>query len=793
MDGLNNFKGFKMRKEDEEILKEARQRFKACEEWEAQARIYFEADYKFANGDSDNMYQWPDDIAQGRSDANRPCLTINKTKQHNLMIINDAKQNKPGVNIRPVSDEASFEAAQVFQEMVRHVEYISGAENVYDHGMSYAVEAGWGYWRVETDYKDAKTFDQEVYIRRIKNPLSVYLDCDINEVDGSDARYGFIFEDLAKDLFEDTYPQYKDNVGWGATFAGLDNYDGWLTRDKVRVAEYYRKTQKKKKLVSFHDPETNEDVLDYWDELEEVEKTTFNIIKNREQSLDPRQRTYNERNVLTDNIEWFKIAGDKIIDRGPWLGKYVPIVRMIGTETVIDGIYDCKGHTRALKDAQRMYNYNTSANVEYGALQTKSPWIAPTQAIEGYEEYWKTANTTNHSYLPYNGLDEDGNQIGAPSRPAAPQASQAYVEQLKIAQNEMMMVSGQYQAQLGENENAKSGVAINARQRQGDRATYHFIDNQAIAIRYTGKILIDLLPKVYDTKRVMRITARDGTTMNVTVDPNAEQAYQKQGEEGVDRGEKVVDIIFNPSVGNYDVMADTGPSFATRRQEAWNALTQIATQDPEFMKVAGDIMFKVADFPEADVLAQRMRRTIDPNILGDKPNAQFEQAMQQAADKIDQLTALVAKQSQDIANKDRELDVKEREVSIREKETEATQARLDYEAETKRTVALGNSGPAITPEQIQPVVQQLLRGMMEAGEPGSSEGVDLRPKRPLPVAPTGGANGAEGGENEAAEPEGGEEEEPPVDGAKKAQDGRWYIPDPNRPGKYLMVEENENA
>jgi hypothetical protein len=160
-------------------------------------------------------------------------------------------------------------------------------------------------------------------------------------------------------------------------------------------------------------------------------------------------------------------------------------------------------------------------------LQTKSPWVAPSAAIEGYEEYYRTANTMNHSYLPYNHIDDEGNPIPPPTRPAAPQSSPAYVEQMKIAQDEMMMVSGQYQAQLGENENAKSGVAINARQRQGDRATYHFIDNQAKAIRYTGKILIDLIPKIYDTKRVRRIEAKDGTIMNVTIDPKAQQAYQK--------------------------------------------------------------------------------------------------------------------------------------------------------------------------------------------------------------------------------------------------------------------------
>src|SRR5882757_6021848 len=154
--------------EDDRIVKEAKRRFKACVEWEEIARINFEYDYKFANGDSLNMYQWDNWVVGDRVQNQRPCLTINKTMQHCLQIINDGKQNKPGVNIRPVGDEASFEAAQVFQEVTRHIEYISSAENVYDNAAVFQVTAGWGYWRVTVE-KIKGTFDKEIFIRRIKD------------------------------------------------------------------------------------------------------------------------------------------------------------------------------------------------------------------------------------------------------------------------------------------------------------------------------------------------------------------------------------------------------------------------------------------------------------------------------------------------------------------------------------------------------------------------------------------------------------------------------------------------
>lgn len=743
-----------------------KKRYNASVAWEAEARNNFDYDYKFANGDSHNKFQWDSGLAENREDEDRPCLTVNKVQQHNLMVINDAKQNKPGIRIRPVSDEASFEAAEINQELIYHTEYISNAETVYDSATTYQVEAGIGYWRIVTDWITDNSFDQEIYIRHIKDPRSVYLDPDINEVDGSDARFGIIFEDIPNDLFAEKNPKFASLVGTSV----LGN-DVWLNKDCIRVCEYYYKEEKQDKLVTWIGTDGTQ-VLSKLSKLDDQQELIYKELKKQKQI----QATYQfrERKIVTDDITWCKIAGHRIIAEEPWLGKYIPIVRLVGTETVIDGVLDRKGHTRALINAQQIYNYNTSANVEYGALQTKSPWVTPSKAIQGFEEYYKTANTDNHSYLPYNHIDDDGNPIPPPTRPPAPQASPAYVQQMQIAQNEMMMASGQYQSQFGENENAKSGVAINARQRQGDRSTYHFIDNQAIAIRFTGKILVDLYPKIYDTKRLKQILTRDGRKVNVNIDPQAKEAYQKGPtlNKDQDKSKQIEQVIFNPNVGTYDIRADTGPSFATRRIEAFNALTQVATQDKNFMQVAGDLYFKVADFPEADILAERYRRMIPPNILGDEPNPQQEQIMHQASDKIQQLTAIVGDLTKKLADKEREIDVKEGELTLREKEASVEQQRLDYEAETKRLVALGNSGPGVSIEQIQPLIKQIVRGMLNAGNPGDGELAHLpgpheggTPVEPPEPGDDAGTNGA---------PPAGQEQ-PPIPGAVKAPDGKHYI------------------
>jgi hypothetical protein len=744
-------------KEEQDLVLEAKEQYKAAEQWEANARILFEYDYKFSEGDSHNNFQWDSGLVAERSGEDRPCLTINKVAQHNLLIINDAKQNKPGIRIRPVGDEASFQSAQIFQDIIYHIEYISGAENVYDSATEFQVKGGWGYWRVVTDYVNENSFDQEIYIRRVKDPRGVYLDPYINEIDGSDANFGFVFEDIPRKEFDKRYPKYANIATQSALGnASLQQPDAWLTQGTVRVAEWFKRTQKEDVLVTWKSPIPQEDmeepIVKRVSELDDMQKVIYQQLKANKQAQ--ALWLFKERDILTDEIMWYKIAGDRIIEKTKWLGKYIPIVRLIGSETVIDGIMDRKGHTRALINAQQMYNYNTSANIEFGALQTKSPYIAAVDAISGYEEYYKTANSINHSFLPYNAFDELGNQLPPPKRQDPPQAGTAYIQSMQIANMEMMMASGQYQAQFGEAENAKSGVAINARQRQGDRATYHFIDNQAIAIRFTGKILIDLIPKIYDTPRILKIMSREGSIKNIQIDPQAKQAYERLDDVEMDKGKIIQQIVFNPNVGMYDIQADTGPSFATRRMDAFNALMNLATAMKEqFMGIGGDLLFKVADFPEADVLAERWRRSIAPNILGDDLPPAIAQAMDEASNLIEELKARNAELEMQMKDKSADIELRQTKNDIDALRASLIEMREDYKAETQRLKDIMNTasdGHGIDP-RLNPVLDQLIAGMKEIGEPDSREAL----KQVGTIE---------------------DDDEPPMEGAQRASDGNWYVP-----------------
>lgn len=599
------------------IIAEAKRRFKQCEDWESDTRKRFLEDIRFANADPDNLWQWPSEIRTDREQGNRPCLTVNKVRQHNLQIINDAKQNKVGVKIRPVGNEATYDSAQIMEGIINHIEYISDAQDAYSTATKFQVEGGIGYWRIVTDYAGDDTFDQEIYIRRIDDPLSVYMDPDINTISGIDSRFAFIYTDMPKDEFREAYPQYESMAGQAA----LGHDDFWVTKDHVRICEYFRRIAKTDKMIRFTDPTTGEVVST------RVSSEQFkSLAQELQQAIIDNPDTV-EREIYDTTVEWNLIIGDEVAETREWKGRYIPIIRAIGEETKIDGKLDRKGHTRALKDPQRIYNYWTSTAVEQVALQTKTPWVAPAQAIEGNEVMWSMANIINYSYLPWNHVDDKGQPIPPPFKAEPPTMAQAYLSGMEISSREMMMASGQYEANFGEQGNERTGKAINERQRSGERATYHYIDNLAISVRDTGKILIDLIPKIYDTPRVIRIMAASGMEREILLNPDPQrmQAYQKTQEI---LGQKVQEI-FNPLVGRYDVISDVGPAYATRRQEAFNMLSQVVTQAPELMQVIGDLVFKNTDAPGAEEVAERLKRMVPPQALGEGPPPAVQQLQEQ--------------------------------------------------------------------------------------------------------------------------------------------------------------------
>lgn len=736
---------------DEKIIRQAKDRFQRCESYYGTANALLTEDMLFAIGDSDNMTQWPEDqISQGPTDEVR--LTINKTRTHCLQIENEGKQNKSSINIRPTGNGATKESAEVYEDVVRYIQRRSNYDGAKAMARKTQIRGGVGYFRILTDWAaddGPEAFTQDIFFKTVRDPTSVYIDPDAVEDDKSDMRYAFVFEDMPRDDFEADYPD--EDVPSTSLEQGA-----WASKDHVRVAEYYRVTRKKERLILTKNGDVEKAIL-----ASEIDKPILKALDS-----EPKENRARERDVWIKKVEWYKIAGDRIVDRQvDYPGVYIPIITMIGEEFVIKGELHRNGHVRHLKDPQRMLNYWVSKATSSAALQGDQPYLATAEAIEGYETEWANANISKKAALIYNGVDDKDRPIPPPQRQQPAISAPAYLTGMQFSEQQMMMASGQYQAQLGENENAKSGKAIAERQRQGDNATYHFIDGEATADRYAGKILIDLIPKIYDTKRVIRMMAKDRSEAEVEIDPEAQAAYfRDQARDGED-----VRAIFNPSVGKYDVEADVGPSYATQRQEAFNAFSQILTQNPGLVQVAGDILFAYADFPGSQEMSDRLARGVPSQYKEDGPDPEVAQLQQQIQELQGKFQATTAELLEKLAKAQIEIKNKTVGHQIQAQDAAGTQQIQAYDAETRRLTAIGNSGPAVSPDQIKPLFDQWMKEAQKDANPTGGLSGQSEQSAPAPSLP-----------------------QPPMQGARHAPDGQWYVKHPGT-GQYYRVDKKEAA
>jgi hypothetical protein len=648
-------------------------------------------DLRFFAGSPDNHWQWPADVlatrgaVQGQTINARPCLTINKLPQHVRQVTNDQRQNRPSGKVIPADDKADIEVAEIFDGMVRHIEYISDADVAYDTACENQVAYGEGYIRLVTEYCDDNSFDQDIKIVRVRNSFSVYMDPMIQDPCGSDAKWCFITEDITKADYERMYPDAQPISSLQQLGVGDQTLAQWVNEDTVRIAEYFYIDHKKETLNLYYG-----------------NVSAFAGSPQAKQMEAQGMKPMRSRLVDVQKVRRCKINGYEILEENEWAGKWIPVVRVVGNEFEVDGKMYVSGLVRNAKDAQRMYNYWVSQEAEMLALAPKAPFIGYGGQFEGYENQWKTANTQNWPYLEVNPdvTDGQGAVLPLPQRAQPPMAQNGLIAAKMGASDDIKSTTGQYDSSLGATSNERSGRAILAREKQGDTGTYHYVDNLARAVRYITRQIVDLIPKIYDTQRVARIVGEDGTPSMVKVNPMQPEPINKI----VDQTGIVIDKIYNFGVGKYDVCVTTGPSYMTKRQEALDAMSQLLQGNPQLWAVAGDLFVKNMDWPGAQEMAKRFAKTIDPKLMedGDKsPELQAAeqqiQAMGQEMEQMHQMIQNVGKsiEAQDMRRQDYEAQIKA------------------FEAETRRIAAVQ---AGMTPEQIQDIVMGTISAALDTGD-----------------------------------------------------------------------------
>ena len=559
----------------QEIHKTAIKRFTRVEDKERNQRKLAVEDIRFAQAEDG---QWDDDAKEKRS--GRPRFTINRVAGAIDQLIGDQRQNRTDIKIRPIGGGASEDIAKVMTGLIRNIESTSKASNAYDKAFDEVVNGGYGGWRVETEFNDDDTFEQDIKIKPIQTATtSLWFDDSAEEYDKRDAMWAFYTVDMNREEHKEKYPDSKA-IGWSQeTFSQL-GCRTWVEEDNVRVAEYWVKTPIKKNIALM----SNGQVIDIDEEAAVMDELAAQGITIKRQ-----------REVDSHKVEMYLMDGGGII-AGPneWAGKYIPLVPMYGRQIQIENETFIRGVVRFAKDAQRIYNYTTSSVIETSALTPKDPiWLTAKQA-ENHKKQLQNFNTQNSPFMIYNA---DPQAPGAPQRGGAPAVQSAALQQIQQASMDLYHVTGMQPPSLGTNPELKSGKAIQAQERLGDRGMYVFADNQAKSIEYTAEILVDLIPKIVDTERQVRIMSQDG---------ESEQVFVNQEVRDEQTGENV--LVNDLSMGKYDVVAETGPAFATQRQESAQQIIELIGTSPQFEALAMDLVAKDLPILESKELVKRVRK-----------------------------------------------------------------------------------------------------------------------------------------------------------------------------------------
>ena len=676
---------------EDKLLTTARKRFDYCIEQDQKNRERALEAIKFRDGE-----QWPDKIKKEREtdpEGARPCLVVDKTNQYINQVKNDQRQNRPAIKVRPVDDKGDKAVAEILQGIIRHIEDSSSADFAYDTAFEHSVDGGFGYFRILTEFCEEDSFDQDIKIKRIRNRFSVYLDPDHQEPDGSDSQYGFVTEFIDKDEYKRQFPG-KEPLDF-QTDGKDESYRAWMTAEKVRIAEYFYLSNESKTLLLLDDGTTV-----FKDALQEV-------VEDRALQGLPPPEVVKSRETAVRKVHWCKIDGKQKLETKEWAGKYIPVVEVVGNELDVEGERRLSGLIKSAMDPQRIHNFASSAFVENVALAPRAPWTAAEGQMEGHEDDWKTSNRRNIAVLEWKPTTYDnGTPVPQPQRQMPPGISPGWQQVLQNSEHDIQASMGMYSASLGEPSNEKSGKAILARQREGDTATFHYIDNLSRSIRHCGRILVDLIPKIYDTQRIARIIGEDGKPDMVELNPEQDAPVVEMGKKK----------IYNLHVGKYDVSVTVGPSYTTKRQEAAESMVELTRASPELMQVAGDVMIRNMDWPGADQIADRLKAMLPPAIQKMEAGKENQDSTIQMQATIQTLTAQLEEAKAMMA---------QMQQAVSEKEIELAKAEQDLTGQAagiKTDLAQLNADKALLNETYKRITAELKLKQMEAEYSVPSDG-----------------------------------------------------------------------
>ena len=521
-------------------------------------------------------------------------------------IASEIEQADYDIRVSPAGGEATKDIAATYDGIIRNIENISNAKQVYSQAARGMVIGGFDAFRVCQKFVDDNSFDQDIVIEKISNPLDrVWFDPAAEKQDKSDSRYAFILHPMAIDEYKSRWPE-------GSEESVSDGRDGEAYYDKAEVivvAEFLYVESEDRELVMMSNGKTHEVTEDY-------EKTVDDLMEIGVTEV--RRRTRKVHQVCSryfDGKDWLEKDKETVFNR-------IPVVPVYGNFKIFENKTIYWGVVEKLLDPQRVLNYAMSREIEEGALAPRAKyWMTSAQAA-GHEETLRTMNTNSD---PIQFFNADPEFPSVPQQNGGAQINPGLRTVSQAMQGMISSTAGMFAANMGDNPNAQSGVAIRQLQDKGDNGTFKYTRAMEIAIAATGQLIKDAIPKVYDTARTMRILKEDETFDMADINERA-----------IDQDTGEIVILNDLSVGTYDVICKAGPSFKNRQQETIEAITSLAAIDPTLMQIAGDLLLQSVATPAASQMAERKRAQmiqqglIPMNQLTEEEMAEMQQKQMQA-------------------------------------------------------------------------------------------------------------------------------------------------------------------
>lgn len=519
-------------------------------------------------------------------------------------IAGEIEQSDFTLRVSPSGGDASEDTAELFDGIIRNIRNISNAEEAFNQAGRGVVISGFDCLEVVQDWVDADAFEQDLFIRRIPDAInSVWFEAGSTRQDRSDAKWACVLTAISVPEYKERFPKgSKQSV---STDEKTSEY--WHKAEKVLIGRIVYKKPKTVELVRMTDGSVYEVDEKFESIVDELAQSGITEEKRRV------RKTHKVYSRLFDNGGW-------LTDEQETVFTDLPIVPVYGNFEIIENKVVYSGKIEKLYDQQRSLNYAMSRDIEDGAL-SPSPTVWMTEAMSEGHDYSRM-NIDRHGVRHFN-VDDDNINL-TPQYTGGPQSSPGLQTTIANMQQMIGSTANMFNAQQGNANPTQSGVAGAQQIEQGNIGSIKWFKSLEIAICQIGKVLINAIPKVYDSTRQVRLLNEDGTGKMITLNT---MVFDSQSQKMVE--------INDLSKGQYDVVCDVGPAFNNQQKEMAAAFLEMSSIVPGLADIGSDIWVKNQQTPGMDQIAERLRKIQLQN--GNIPESQWtdeerqEIAEQQAA------------------------------------------------------------------------------------------------------------------------------------------------------------------